>query len=191
MNKLNIGAGPNPMAGWTNVDLHPIHPGVAFMDARRAFPFNDGTFDRVYSEHMIEHVSFHDGKRMLQECFRVLCPGGRIRISTPDLDFLWSLRHAATAESQRYVEWACEHFSRGQPVCADTVINNFVRAWGHQYIWSKDVLEETMEFVGFRSFVWPPISESSDEAFAGLENASRMPEGFLQLETMTVEAEKL
>ena len=103
---------------------------------------------------------------------------------------MFALRHHATPLSDRYVVWACEHFSQGQPVCADTVINNFVRAWGHQYIWSKDTLEETMEKIGFTAFAWPPIGESDDDEFVALENASRMPEGFLQLETMTVEAEK-
>ncbi len=47
-----------------------------------------------------------------------------------------------------------------------------------------------MTDAGFRAVALPKIGESDDPAFVGLENASRMPEGFLQLETMTIEAEK-
>ena len=88
------------------------------------------------------------------------------------------------------MKWACAAFSPGLPVCAETVINNFVRAWGHQFIWSRDMLASEMHRIGFRQFCWPRIAESAVPEFVGLENAARMPEGFLQLETMTVEAEK-
>jgi predicted SAM-dependent methyltransferase len=51
-------------------------------------PFASDTFDFIFSEHMIEHVSHDDGAKMLAECHRVLKPGGHIRITTPDLAFL-------------------------------------------------------------------------------------------------------
>jgi predicted SAM-dependent methyltransferase len=48
-------------------------------------------FDYVFSEHMIEHVSYAEGLLMLRECLRVLKPGGRIRIATPSLEVLLDL----------------------------------------------------------------------------------------------------
>jgi hypothetical protein len=47
-----------------------------------------------------------------------------------------------------------------------------------------------MNSVGFRDFKRCAIGKSEDETFQNLENDSRMPPGFLQLETMTFEAEK-
>jgi predicted SAM-dependent methyltransferase len=188
--KLNIGSGDHPLGpDWINADLMP-HAGGLYMDATKRFPFRDGEIDRIFSEHMIEHVPLAGGLAMLGECYRVLRPGGRIRISTPSLEFLFGLWQRPTEETERYVKWACRIFSPAAPVCAETVINNFVRAWGHQFIWSREMLVIAMTDIGFRAVASPKIGESEDPEFVGLENASRMPEGYLQLETMTIEAEK-
>jgi predicted SAM-dependent methyltransferase len=190
MLKLNIGAGPNPIEGWYNVDLHAQVVGVGYLDATRPFPYPDETFDRIFTEHMIEHITYEDGRRMLAECYRVMKPGGRLRVSTPDLMFLVSLLNQPSALEWQYVVWACEVFTPGQPVCAESVVNNFVRAWGHQYIYTRFTLDRVLVDAGFKLTCWPKVGESDDPEFRELENVGRMPEGFLQLETMTVEAEK-
>jgi len=89
--KLQIGAGKNLLPGWLNTDYDPL-PGAAYLDATTRYPFDADTFALVYSEHIIEHVPYSAGASMLRECFRVLKPGGVLRISTPDLPFLvdWS-----------------------------------------------------------------------------------------------------
>jgi predicted SAM-dependent methyltransferase len=190
MKKINVGCGPSILDGWLNADLHPIDRRVIKMDATQQWPFSNGEFDRVFSEHMIEHVPYEGGKIMLEEAFRTLKPGGRIRISTPSIDFLANLLAIPSQLEQDYIEWACENFSQNQPVCAETVVNNFVRAWGHQFIWSEKLLKTIMFNVGFDNIDHCFIGDSRDPEFVGLENASRMPDGFLQLETMTIEAEK-
>jgi SAM-dependent methyltransferase len=51
-----------------------------------ALPFTSGSFDLVLSHAVIEHVS--DALRYLQECARVLAPGGHVYLSTsPYLSF--------------------------------------------------------------------------------------------------------
>ena len=62
-----------------------------YLDATQTFPLPDCSFDYIFSEHMIEHVTYQNGKRMILECYRVLKPGGLLRISTPDLSFLVDL----------------------------------------------------------------------------------------------------
>jgi predicted SAM-dependent methyltransferase len=188
--KLNIGSADHLLDGWINCDINP-RPGVMQFDAALPFPFDDNSFDRVFSEHMIEHVDYQGGARMLGECFRVLRPGGRIRISTPSLEFLIALIERPTALSRAYVEWVCPVILPGQPVVPETVVNNFVRAWGHQYIYSQRMLTGALLRAGFDHCWLYPIGESDDPEFVGLENIGRMPREFLQLETMTIEAEKL
>ncbi|VVB63241.1 Ubiquinone biosynthesis O-methyltransferase [uncultured archaeon] len=46
------------------------------------FPFEDQTFDVVFSKSVIEHLS--DPGLFVSECRRVLKPGGRVIIMTPD-----------------------------------------------------------------------------------------------------------
>lgn len=58
-------------------------PGLSFAtgDARR-LSFADGTFDLVVCFEMIEHIREH--REMLKEAARVLRPGGRLIVSTPN-----------------------------------------------------------------------------------------------------------
>jgi len=89
--KLQIGAGRAPLEGWLNSDLHPRRKNIIFLDASAPLPFPDGAFDYIFSEHMIEHLSRDQGSHMLRECFRILKPGGKIRLSTPNLEAILRL----------------------------------------------------------------------------------------------------
>lgn len=46
--------------------------------------FPDDTFDVITSNHVIEHV--HDPISLIQECLRVLKPGGRLVLATPNIE---------------------------------------------------------------------------------------------------------
>ncbi len=46
--------------------------------------FPDNTFDVITSNHVIEHV--HDPIALIQECLRVLKPGGRLVLATPNIE---------------------------------------------------------------------------------------------------------
>jgi len=113
---LELGAGTANRPGWLETDLAPPAPHVLELDVRRRFPAADKSFDFIYSEHMIEHVSFEEGRIMLRECFRVAKPGGIIRIVTPSIGFL--LRLFSTGRSNledRYIEWATSTFLPNAP----------------------------------------------------------------------------
>ncbi|NJL12528.1 MAG: methyltransferase domain-containing protein [Microscillaceae bacterium] len=70
--KLQIGAQSNSISDWLNVDIAPKSREVAYMDATQTFPFEENTFDFIFSEHMIEHIGFEAGAFMLKECYRTL-----------------------------------------------------------------------------------------------------------------------
>jgi len=57
--------------------------GLAQANAR-ALPFRDRSFDRAVSVEMMEHVFRPDRPRVLSEIARVLKPGGRVALSTPN-----------------------------------------------------------------------------------------------------------
>ena len=89
--KLHLGAGPFCFPGWLNTDLHPQSDSIYALDTSAKLPFDDCTFSVVFSEHLIEHMEYPSGARMLREVYRVLRPGGYVRFSTPDLHRLVGL----------------------------------------------------------------------------------------------------
>lgn len=61
-----------------------ISVGDVVADVSQPLPFNDGEFDVVISQHIIEHCV--DLVKMLKEWSRILRPGGLMVISTPNED---------------------------------------------------------------------------------------------------------
>ena len=220
--KLQIGCGGNILAGWLNSDLNPVRSmgvyianrqgspsskGVAprplrdviFVDATKRLPFPDGAFDYIFSEHMIEHIPFRAATGLLGEIFRVLKPGGILRLSTPDLRFLIDLSGAQKTEvQQRYIAWATGSFLSGVQLPnnlsgADTfVINNFVRNWGHQFIYDQKTLWDVLASRGFSTMTRCDPGESDDANLRGIESHGlRITDEFNRLESIVVEAVKL
>lgn len=193
--KLHIGCGKHILAGWLNTDSYLQDPSlpVYLLDASKRFPFADGSFAYVFTEHMIEHVSYAAGRHMLSECLRILEPGGVLRLSTPDLDFLLDLRRPDKSPLQRaYIRWAAETSTPDVPDPTNEVflINNFVRDWGHTFIYDERTLRQSLELAGFVHLRKCELQESSVECLRNLENEARMPAGFLRLESMVLEATK-
>lgn len=190
--KLQLGCGPNILDGWLNSDyfsglFHAIN-----LDATGEYPFENETFDYIFSEHMIEHFSFAKGQIMLKECFRVLRDGGKLRISTPDLAFLVALYQGEKSDLQKeYIKWSIREWVADAPFSEDTfVINNFVRNWGHTFIYDEKILRYSLESAGFKDIVRCRLNESRDELLCNLEHENRLPPGFLRMETLTLEATK-
>lgn len=54
-------------------------------------PFKDNSQKLLYSAHMIEHLSSESLPKLFDECYRILKPGGRIRLECPDTEKLVNL----------------------------------------------------------------------------------------------------
>jgi predicted SAM-dependent methyltransferase len=191
--KLHIGCGGHLLEGWLNSDYYPASSSdILHLDAIQRFPFDGGEFDFLFSEHMIEHVPYSQGCLMLNECFRVLKPNGVLRLSTPDLFFLIRLCSENKSEVEhRYIEWITKTCISYAPYSdAAFVVNNFVHDWGHQFIYDEKTLRLALQRVGFAKIKRCELNQSDHDALKNLENEKRMPDGFLKLETLTLEATK-
>ena len=83
---LNLGCGRRFHAAWENVDSVAADPAVRVLDLREKTPYPDNSFDVVYHSHLLEHFSKPFAPVFLRECFRLLKPGGTIRVVVPDLE---------------------------------------------------------------------------------------------------------
>lgn len=62
----------------------PVDPGVDRIDLLAGLPFEDASTPWIHAFHVLEHLDLHEARAFLVECRRVLRPGGRLRVSTPD-----------------------------------------------------------------------------------------------------------
>jgi predicted SAM-dependent methyltransferase len=85
--KIQFCSGGNLLQGFLNTDLYAPDP-LDRIDITKPLPFANETVDFVFCEHGFEHVTAPDGLRFLDECFRILIPGGTIRLCVPVLDRL-------------------------------------------------------------------------------------------------------
>lgn len=85
---LHVGCGnvilPKP---FENLDTRPLD-GVDHVSEAFSLPFEDNTFDLLYSSHVLEHFKKDDTQSVLNEWVRVIKPGGTIRLSVPSLEAL-------------------------------------------------------------------------------------------------------
>lgn len=126
---LNLGSGSNRIKGMLNVDIDARAD--AYVNITKPLPFPDATFQYIYSEEVIEHVSREHAKHLLLECYRILMPGGRIRLTTPSLDFF------------------CSAFSDSQ--ITEGAVNDIFYHHGHLHIYSENSLSEILVAAGFTS----------------------------------------
>ena len=102
-------------------------PGVpveaAPFELRRPFPHSDASFDVVLCMEVIEHVAdepyqyattLSGVRHCLREVARVLAPGGRLFLTTPNAASTFTLARAVKQEPQMAYEWHFREFTAGE-----------------------------------------------------------------------------
>jgi len=194
--KLQLGSGPNMKQGWLNTDIDmstEVAANQAYLDGTERFPLPDGSFHYIYSEHVFEHVPYAAGQSMLRESFRVLAPGGKIRLATPNLlRYLALFGDKRTPEMDRYIQdkirW---HKWPVTPDAQCVILNLVLREWGHQFVYTPNLLQAELERAGFRQVREVASGQSTDPALQGLESREKWEFADAnRYETMVFEAVK-
>jgi GT2 family glycosyltransferase/SAM-dependent methyltransferase len=98
--KLNLGAGDQKLDGYLSVDLH--HPSADVkLDIRNLQGIADESVDEILSIHVIEHISPFEIGDMFREWARVLKPGAKAVIETPDVLSMFR-RFESSDKGERY-----------------------------------------------------------------------------------------
>jgi SAM-dependent methyltransferase len=155
--KLHLGCGSNILPGWDNHDKD--------VDLTKPLPFADDSFDFIFTEHVIEHLSPVDGWRFFIEARRVLKDGGIIRTAFPD----------PARIVRRYTKEYLEVFNpcTGQPRTVEGALNSIISDWGHKSIWTVDGMTAILSGLGMPVEEAEP-GESSHPELAGLERHGRI-----------------
>lgn len=86
LHRVNLGCGSRFHPSWINIDMRATGDGVIAHDLSKGIPLPDQSCDVVYHSHVLEHIPRERAPQFLGECYRVLAPGGIIRVAVPDLE---------------------------------------------------------------------------------------------------------
>lgn len=157
LNRLHVGCGPhNLMAEWWNVDIRKF-PGVdQAADVTEPWPWRN--LDYVYGEHFLEHLSLDGAIQFLTHAADALRDGGRIRLSTPGLEWVWHTHFQPSASAPA-----------ADVIAATYKANRAFYGWGHQFLFSRPMLEHVLRGAGLGDLTFHVFGESEDAVLRGLE----------------------
>ena len=153
--KLNLGCGPVQPPGWVNIDgsnrailasRFPLvdralvragvlrrtefGPQVTIHDLTKPLPYADGSIACIYAGELWEHFELPDAAKLTRECFRVLAPGGVLRVCVPDGAEFWG----------RYLDIYREQMARPRAQRNAAPLRNHVKLYFHDIATRRIVL---------------------------------------------------
>ncbi|MFW5889426.1 MAG: glycosyltransferase [Bacillota bacterium] len=144
LKKINLGCGDELLSGYINCDLYNPKADMNF-DAAKC-PFEDNSIDEISAYHLIEHFDFKQAFDVLKEWNRILKPGGKLVIETPDLYHTCKI----FAESnEEYRQKLYSHFFAWP----------WINGQQHKFLYTETQLKWTLEQCGFENIIRvPPTS---------------------------------
>ncbi|MEC8741596.1 MAG: methyltransferase domain-containing protein [Candidatus Thermoplasmatota archaeon] len=173
---LNVGAGHYHIPGFVSLDYISDYyhggatstAGVVHYDIRSdALPYGDETVSNVYASHVIEHVESEHVERFLVEAYRVLKPGGVLRIACPDARFLYEV----SSFENDYWKWRRDQFEHDEryEVQGDITQSDFL---------TRELASVKMRHYRHAGDAVMPAFDVKEEDYASLLEAYRSGQSF-------------
>jgi Uncharacterized protein conserved in bacteria len=158
---LNLGCGTFCFDDYINVDMflmpgqpkpHALFHGV---DLRYPLPLPSASIDGVFSEHAFEHMTFPQAGRLFAECFRVMKPGARMRVSVPDVSLF--IEAYGKSDDAWFREWERLYLTESEDaerrtrrlITPMTAISFVTQEYGHLSAWDFATMSSFLAAAGF------------------------------------------
>lgn len=185
--RLQVGGGKHTLEGWLNGD---IIEGDIYLDATKPLPFPDNSFNYIFAEQFIEHITLRETGKFIGGCYRILKEGGKIRFSTPDLKKIVKIYLGTSSLVDKHKVIERHNRAHGRKVKTfSEFINEFFRLWGHRFIYDYETLSRVLVNNGFKNIERKRFGVSRVTELKNLERHAGvewMKDGL----TLIVEAEK-
>ncbi len=137
---LNLGSGAIYVDNWTNADFYRFRKIKIdwMLDAGKNWKCDSNYWNGIFSEHVLEHLTYKAAIKCLNECYRTLKKDGILRLSLPNIDL--SIEHL----SGKIRHKGFEKF-QSNAECVSHVTQNF----GHQSTWDPSLLISLLYEIGF------------------------------------------
>jgi hypothetical protein len=152
--RLHIGSGRARLDSWVNMDVQAL-PGVDVVaDVTKGLDFEN--VEAIFAEHFLEHLAIDDALAFLLEAHRVLGKDGWLRLSTPNLEWVWATHYRLDLDPEAKRDSALR-------------LNRAFHGWRHRFLWNREILGEALAASGFAPVRWCRYGESELRVFQGIE----------------------
>ena len=164
--KLNLGCECCilPTDRWINYDHKSDHPEAKMLDVREGLPHTSGTIEEIYGGNFFDHLTLFEGLKLLNECYRVLAPGGVIRFSVMDTDRIIAYYNAGRMSVFDDLQPPIYRYFSESTKFAVFLLGNLANEQdytGHRMIYTEESLKEVFMRAGFKepSFITPDFDQ--------------------------------
>ena len=195
IDRLHVGCGNVLLKGWLNIlyekrqEYGKIHPNNGALrlnyNLLKPWPIENNSLEFIAGSHFIEHLDLNDGIKFLEEAFRVLRPGGTIRLSCPDLEIYanhYVKRDKAFFNHKLIREWCA--FKKAETPGEIFIAKAYDSGGSHKWFFDFDSLKHILESAGFGKVRKCGRLEGAVPDLGTIEPPGR------ELETLYVEAVK-
>lgn len=181
--RLHFGPGPGwdkPDDRWIAIDVDPDRADLPmdFGDFE-GLPLPDESCDAIYASHILEHISIWKSQSVLNECARVLAPGGVFRIVIPDVErsireyvdrntnYELFKRQRARSETLWKQDGYTLFDSLREDFISKTAQPHLLSSDGlaHQNAWDYETIARDLRQAGFRNVSRASFQQSVSDAF--------------------------
>lgn len=175
--KINLGSGRKKIDGFINLDGLEWEGNTQIKQDLTVFPWyysenviiEDDSVDYILCEEVLEHISFRKTLDVLQECYRILKPGGALHIQVPDIGRMCEyyvkglICECCPRKTLKIKDF---HGKEDCPICEGKAKINPERFWfafsgaqkhkfdNHLNHFNQDRLLRLLTQAGFKSFNW-------------------------------------
>lgn len=185
---LNLGCGNVYVPGMINADFFTNRKKDYGMDLRYPFKIPSDSMDGVFSDHTMEHLSYAELQNALSECFRILKPGGTIRIIVPDMSIF--VRKYCENDEEWFATWKTlvlgpQSRAKYRPLFTKMFALNFTSSfYFHKTSWDLEVAQLLLTAAGFSEIKECAFMQGTNGLLSDKSNEDR------RLISLYVEAKK-
>jgi predicted SAM-dependent methyltransferase len=155
---LNVGCGPFPKPEFINLDYFWTPKiDICWDIASKPYPLPDNSIEGIFTEHCLEHIPFVKCAENIKEFYRLLKPGGIVRIVVPDGELYCDLFQKRKTDKTIILPYGQNEET------AMISINRIFRIHGHLFIYDFETLQLLLRKAGFEKISKQKFGQGRDQ----------------------------
>jgi predicted SAM-dependent methyltransferase len=159
--KLHLGCGPRILPGWINSDMELRRSVLAQKLPRGLKRFETDSVRYIYASHFLEHLDYpEDALAFGKECYRVLVPGGTLRIVVPGIE---KIIRAYAADDEDFFKTQAEMHPADCTTKLEHLMYALQQEGQHKYGYDFKTMEKLLTRAGFNKVCLSSHNGSSED----------------------------